>query len=59
MYRVLIVDDEGVIRNGIIHLIDWKALGCEVVGECTHGQEVLAFLAKQEADICVCDVKMP
>lgn len=33
MIRVLMVDDEPLVRRGIVAGVDWAALGCEVVGE--------------------------
>ena len=33
MLKVLIVDDEAVVRRGIVLGIDWASLGCAVVGE--------------------------
>ena len=38
MYNLLIVDDELTIRNGLIHTIDWKALGISVAGDVRHGR---------------------
>ena len=37
MYRVLIVEDEKVIRKGIIYVVDWAAFDCLVVGEAETG----------------------
>ena len=33
MYKVLIVDDEPIIRKGLKNIINWKSFGCEVVAE--------------------------
>ncbi len=59
MYRVLIVDDEPLIRQGLVSLIDWAALGCQVAAQAENGQEALAMLTEQPADIVVCDIRMP
>ena len=40
-YRVIVVDDEEEIREGIIRKIDWNALGYEVVGSAENGVEAL------------------
>ena len=42
MLKVLIVDDEAVVRRGIVLGIDWASLGCAVVGEAANGEEGLA-----------------
>ena len=44
MYRVIIVDDEKNIREGITDLTRWQELGCEVVGSFRNGEQVLTFL---------------
>jgi two-component system response regulator YesN len=59
MYRVIIADDENVIRNGIVQLVDWKALDCGIVCECSNGSEVLYYLEDHPADIVISDIKMP
>ena len=43
-YRVVVADDEDIIRKGIVQLVDWDGLQCQVVKECVDGREVLAFL---------------
>lgn len=59
MYRVIIADDEELIRKGIIQLMDWESLGCQVVKECVSGEEVITYLEQNEADILITDIKMP
>ncbi|MDF2878699.1 MAG: DNA-binding response regulator [Clostridia bacterium] len=59
MYRVMIVDDERYIRNGIVSLIDWASLGCRVVQECANGLEAAEYIGQHKADIVICDIKMP
>ena len=38
MYTLLIVDDEWQTRKGLRELVDWQALGIEVVGDAGDGQ---------------------
>ena len=58
-YRVVVADDEDIIRRGIVQLVDWDKLQCQVVKECVDGNEVLAFLKESQADIVITDIKMP
>ncbi len=58
-YKVIVADDEDVIRKGIVHLIDWDKLNCQIVKECTDGLQVLKYLEKNTADIVITDIKMP
>lgn len=59
MFKVIVVEDELVIRQGIIGLINWDALDCQIVKECSNGQEALNYLQDHEVDILVTDIRMP
>lgn len=59
MYKVLLVDDEPVIRDGLRVIVDWTAIGFEVVAAVCDGEQALAWLDVNEADLLVTDVKMP
>ena len=58
-YRVLIADDEPIIREGIRDAIDWEILGMEVVGEAEDGEEALERAADLGVDIVLVDMNMP
>ena len=57
--RVLLVDDEIMIREGFKRLFDWEAHDCEVVGEASDGMEALAKLDALEPDIAIMDINIP
>ena len=59
MYRILIVDDEFLVRLGLKTTIDWKAHGYQVVGEASNGNEALEMVTSLEPDIVLVDIKMP
>ncbi|MGP7818100.1 response regulator transcription factor [Niallia sp. 01092] len=59
MYRVVIVDDEPISRNGIEAFIDWKREGMLVESLCANGEEALKVLKASSADILITDIKMP
>ncbi|QSF45637.1 response regulator transcription factor [Paenibacillus tianjinensis] len=59
MYRVLIVDDEPVIRNGISAFIDWDKEGMTVEDHYANGVEALSALESLSFDILITDIKMP
>lgn len=59
MYKVVVIDDENVVRNGIVLETDWAALGCMVVGEAADGVEGLEQIEKFKPDIVICDIRMP
>ena len=57
--RVLLVDDEIMIREGFKRLFDWEAHGCEVVGEAADGMEALAKIDTLDPDIAIMDINIP
>jgi two-component system, response regulator YesN len=57
--KVLIVDDEPVIRTGLRLLIDWGIHGFELYGEAADGIEAWDMLRSGEVDILVTDILMP
>ena len=59
MTRVLIVEDEELIRKGIVLTVDWKSLDCEVAGEAANGEEGLAAAERLKPDLIITDLKMP
>ncbi|MDR6723480.1 two-component system response regulator YesN [Paenibacillus amylolyticus] len=58
-YRVLIADDEPIIREGIRDAIDWATLGMEVVGEAEDGEEALERAVDMDVDVVLVDMNMP
>ncbi|MEF9967191.1 MAG: response regulator [Longicatena sp.] len=59
MYKVLIADDERIIRITLKNMIDWKAFDCEVVGTAKDGNEALALFDDLQPEIIITDLMMP
>lgn len=59
LYRVLLVDDEEEIREGIIRKIDWEGLGYTIVGDAENGLEALEKAEHLHPDVVMTDIKMP
>ncbi|MBT2655220.1 response regulator transcription factor [Bacillus sp. ISL-18] len=57
--RVLIVDDEVLIRQGVKHYLNWEQEGFEVVGEASHGAEALEMIEVVNPHIIITDIAMP
>ena len=57
--RVLLVDDEIMIREGFKRLFDWEAHDCEVVGEAADGMEALTQIDLSHPDIVIMDINIP
>lgn len=59
MFKVLIIDDEEIIREGLRTVIDWNSLECKVVGEAVDGDEGLEMVSSTAPDIVFTDIRMP
>ncbi len=57
--RILIVDDEYIMRRGIRYMMNWEELGCEVIGEASNGKEALDMMEDLKPHIVFCDIAMP
>lgn len=58
MIKVLIVDDERIIRFGIASMVHWSELGVELVGEASNGEEGLHLFKETMPDIVFTDIRM-
>lgn len=59
MYKVLIADDENLIRITLKNMIDWHALNCEVIALAKDGQEAYQIYQSAHPEIVITDLKMP
>lgn len=59
MLRVLIVEDEAWIRQGLIKSINWEKLNMVLAGEAENGEAALQLLSGTKVDIILTDMKMP
>ncbi|MBO4991611.1 MAG: response regulator [Firmicutes bacterium] len=57
--RVLLVDDEIMIREGFKRLFDWESHDCEVVGEAADGMEALSQIDVLQPDLVIMDINIP
>jgi two-component system response regulator YesN len=55
----MIVDDEPIIRKGIINFIQWDSINCKVTCEATNGIEAKKLIELNKPDIIISDIKMP
>ncbi|MBB6671921.1 response regulator transcription factor [Cohnella nanjingensis] len=56
--KIVIAEDQGMLRGAISRLLSLED-DIEVVGEADNGEQALALIRKQEADIAVLDIEMP
>lgn len=59
MLKLIIADDERIIRESISTLIDWESLGIELIGLCSDGIEAYNMILDECPDIVLTDIRMP
>lgn len=59
MIRVLIVDDEKIVRKGLVSFMPWQEFGMTVVGDVSNGEDALQFIAMNKVDLLLTDLSMP
>jgi two-component system response regulator YesN len=59
MYKVFLVEDEIVAREGIRDNVDWKSAGFEFCGEAPDGEMALPLIEKTQPDVLITDIRMP
>ena len=59
MYRVVLIDDEDIIVEGLKKVIDWAGFGCEVVAAASDAKSGALAIREHRPDILFTDIKMP
>ncbi|MFD0828287.1 response regulator transcription factor [Neobacillus sp. M.A.Huq-85] len=59
MYKVLLVDDEPLIRERLKHCIEWSSFNCSIIGEAENGEKALNFIQNNSVDLAIIDINMP
>lgn len=57
--KVLICDDEYLIRQGIEFMIDWQKEGFEICGRAANGKQALELIETEKPDLVISDIVMP
>lgn len=59
MYKLILVEDEEEVREGIVRQIDWESYGFEVVDQAENGREAAEAIDRLLPDVVVTDIQMP
>jgi len=59
MYKLILVDDEEDVREGVSQEIDWHAYGFAVLAKAENGKEALDLVERLRPDVVVTDIRMP
>jgi two-component system response regulator YesN len=59
MYKMIIVDDEDEVREGVERLTNWERCGFELVGDFSNGRDALEAVERLRPDVVITDINMP
>jgi two-component system, response regulator YesN len=59
MIRVLIADDELIVRKGLIATVEWEKFGMEVIADAPNGQKAWELFQQYSPEVVVTDIVMP
>ena len=59
MYRVVLIDDENIILEGLKTVVKWQDYGCEVVGTANDAETGAALIRSLHPHILFADIRMP
>lgn len=59
MMKVLIADDEAIIREGLKYIVNWEELGFTICKEASNGEDALQGILKLNPDLVLLDIRMP
>ncbi|WP_058308404.1 response regulator transcription factor [Gracilibacillus massiliensis] len=59
MIRVLLVEDDKLVRKSLISSFNWETFDMKVVGDAKNGEKALEFLETEEVNLIITDLAMP
>lgn len=59
MYKVLLIEDEDIMREGVKMSINWAKIDCRIVGEASDGEMAVSQIKTLVPDIVLLDINMP
>lgn len=59
MYKIIIVDDDVEVREGMKEIIEWNLHGFELIGDYSNGSEALEAISDNKPDLVLSDICMP
>lgn len=57
--KIIVVDDEYLLRQGIMHMLKWEKYGFKIVGEAANASQTLELIEQEQPHIVLCDIVMP
>lgn len=57
--KILLVEDDFIVRQGILYSIDWSEHNLEICGEAMNGEQGYEMAVSKQPDIIITDIRMP
>ena len=57
--KILIADDEQIVRNGLKYTIDWKDYDMEILDTVSNGRKAMEVCEREVPDVVITDIRMP
>ena len=58
LLKLVIVDDESILLQGLLKTYDWKSMGFEVVGTAQSGEQAIHVIREKRPDVVLTDIRM-
>lgn len=58
LLKLVIVDDEPILLQGLLHTYDWESMGFEVVGSASSGEQALEVIREVRPHVVLTDIRM-
>ncbi len=59
MYKILVIEDEDVVRKSIVLSLDYSKLNCKIIGEAKNGKMGIELIKIHNPEIILLDINMP
>ena len=58
LLKLVIVDDEPILLQGLLDTYDWESMGFEVVGSAKSGVQALDVIRREQPHVVLTDIRM-
>jgi len=59
MLKIVIIENERLVRKGLILTFDWEEMDSIIIGEASNGEEGMAVIKDKAPDVVITDIRMP
>lgn len=59
MFKIVIAEDEFIVRKGLVETVDWEKIGCDVVYAAENGLKAYQYIKDNDVNLLITDIRMP